>query len=151
MISLKNRTDSLHWLTTLPHQSLCFQWLHILWFCHLDEDESRVPRYYSDHGVYFESKGLRKLFKHEPPKSSAYHAVKMLVEAGFVRRLIINQDGREELGRNYRRGYAVFYFRLSPRGLSLFEPATLNCGRINNVPVTHKKARIDFNNTEKVK
>ena len=120
MTTFKQRIAHLVEMSELPRQSVCFQFLTLLYLAHQELSED-VVRSIDFNGIkYFESVSLRECMANVKSVSNAHKGIHALYGAGFIERLVIDNLGNQIVTDKFSRNSVTIYWRLSEKGYSLF-------------------------------
>ncbi len=108
-------------LASLPRQSVCFQFLMLLNLAEKGIVSDALDLYQpSGERAFFSSTSLRDLLGSASSKANATKALLALDESGFVERVVIDDNGERISTPTFRRNQVTIYYRLSDRGIALF-------------------------------
>ncbi len=121
MVKFEQRIAFLSEAGELPRQSVCFQFLMLLHLSHQGLDEGVVERTYHEGVCFYESASLRKGMANVKSVSNAHKGIHALYDAGFIERLVLDQNAQPVLGDKFSRNSVKIYWRLTGKGHSLFK------------------------------
>jgi len=120
MVKFEQRITFLSEVAELPRQSVCFQFLILLYISHQGLDNGVVVRAESEGVCFYESVSLREGMANMRSVSNAHKGIHALYDAGFIERLVLDQNNQRIAGDKFSRNSVKIYWRLTVKGLSLF-------------------------------
>lgn len=120
MAKFEQRITFLSEVAELPRQSVCFQFLILLYISHQGLDNGVVVRAEYEGVCFYESVSLREGMANMRSVSNAHKGIHALYDAGFIERLVLDQNNQRIAGDKFSRNSVKIYWRLTVKGLSLF-------------------------------
>lgn len=119
----KEKFVSLIELCELPRQSTCFQMVFVLNMFHREQDGG-VAQYYpcaTTNRRYFDAASIRAYMPNHKTASNFTKGFSALMDGGFIERLVVDPQGQIIFESTFRRSLVTMYYRLTEKGLNLFE------------------------------
>ncbi|ANU39486.1 hypothetical protein [Vibrio scophthalmi] len=120
MTSFKQRIAYLVEVGELPRQSVCFQFLMLLYLAHKGLSDETVRNVDFEGAQYYESLSLRECMANAKSASNAHKGIHALYDSGFIEKLVIDSSGQKVVTDKFSRNAVTIYWRLSLKGLALF-------------------------------